>query len=537
MSARRRCAVSREAALVLVPDTEDIRAAFPDASVITPGVIGVPHRPKETLKLRELGFDVENPALVHYRFSGAVPFSVQRATVDLLTTHNRCYVLNNFGTGKTLSALWAFDYLRSVGEATRLLVVAPLSTLRAVWAAEIYRRLPHLKVVVLHGTRQQRVRLLDMPADVYVCNHDGLKVIANELGKRDDIDCVVIDELTAFKVAASQRSRVARALFRDKPRVWGMTGSPTPNAPSDAHGQLLLVRPDSVVRSASAFRDAVMYRVGPFRWVPRVDAAELLAKLFTPAVRFSLDDAVELPEIVYRELHVPLADEAQELYDELQRWLVTYIEQNSDEAKKIVALNEGALWAKLLQVATGYVYGLSTRALTEAERKAFTVWPEPRLAALVDVIRDVDGKVIVWVPFLHTMKGISERLKKEGIRHALVSGDTPQRERAVVFGDFQRSDSDLRVLVAHPRCAAHGVTLTAAHVSVWFGPVADNELFEQANARIRRAGQTKRQLVLMLYGTKLEQKVYKKLQNKQALQGKLLGLLREVTAGGKDGEG
>lgn len=522
----RRCFVVRDQAVVLVPESSEVTAAFPDAVRVSPGVVGVAHRPAETEKLRALGFEVESPVLVHYGFPGAKPFAVQRATVELLTMHRRCYVLNSFGTGKTLSALWAFDYLRSIGEAKRLLVVAPLSTLRFVWEAEIYKRLPHLRPVVLHGTRRQRVDLLRVTADVYIINHDGLKVIADELAKRTDIDCVVIDELTAFRSASTQRSRVARALFNPKPRVWGMTGSPTPNAPSDAHGQLMLVRPGSVVRSAAAFRDAVMYKVGPFRWVPRVDAPELLSKLFTPAVRFSLDDVVELPDIVYRYVDVAVAEEAKQLYDELQKWMVTYLERG-EEAKKIIALHEGALWTKLLQVATGFVYGLRSNA-TDVEREAFAVWPEPRLDALIDIINDVDGKLIVWVPYVHTKTGVCARLKKEGIKHAAVSGETSAKERTAIFSDFQH-DASLRVLVAHPRCAAHGVTLTAARTCVWYGPVADQELFEQANARIRRVGQTGKQLILMLCGFPIERKVYARLQCKQSLQGKLLDLLKEAT--------
>src|SRR5690606_30404169 len=100
------------------------------------------------------GYTVPAPILTHYDWPGQwKPFDAQKQTAGLLTMNKRAYVLNSMGTGKTSSALWAWDYLYGAGLAGKLLVVAPLSTLRFTWAAEVFRTLSHRKVsVVWHSS-------------------------------------------------------------------------------------------------------------------------------------------------------------------------------------------------------------------------------------------------------------------------------------------------------------------------------------------------------------------------------------------------
>jgi SNF2 family DNA or RNA helicase len=131
--------------------------------------------------------------------------------------------------------------------------------------------------------------------------------------------------------------------------------------------------------------------------------------------------------------------------------------------------------------------------------------------------------VLVFVPFKHALSGIVNRVTQEGIECAGISGDTPQKERDRVFHLFQNTEK-FRVIAAHPECMAHGVTLTAADTIVWFAPTTSLEIFEQANARIRRVGQKHKQQVLMFQSTQVEKKVYARLRTKQKVQNTLLDL-------------
>ena len=96
------------------------------------------------------------------------------------------------------------------------------------------------------------------------------------------------------------------------------------------------------------------------------------------------------------------------------------------------------------------------------------------------------------------------------------------------FNLFQNS-SAVKVLVAHPQCMAHGLTLTAADTIIWFAPLPNLEIFEQANARIRRIGQKHKQQILMFCATKAEKRMYAKLRAKQKVQNMLLDLFAEAT--------
>jgi SNF2 family DNA or RNA helicase len=136
--------------------------------------------------------------------------------------------------------------------------------------------------------------------------------------------------------------------------------------------------------------------------------------------------------------------------------------------------------------------------------------------------------VLVFVPFVHALKAIKERLDKEGYDCRAVSGATPRGERDKIFNLFQNTDK-VRIIAAHPACMSHGLTLTAADTIIWFAPIADLEIFEQANARFRRVGQKHRQQIVMLQSTSAEKNVYAKLRGKQSVQNTLLDLFSEAT--------
>jgi len=186
-----------------------ITTVIPTAKLVNDHVVALPHRPDETRVLRNLGYSVPDPMPLHYQWPKANgrydPFEVQRHTASFLTMNRRAFCLNGMGTGKTNSALWAYDYLRSIKQAKRMLVVCPLSTMERTWGDGVFMTFPHLEFRVLHGTRERRLKLLKEHADVYIINMDGLGIIAKELAQRPDIDLVVIDELAMARNASTDR--------------------------------------------------------------------------------------------------------------------------------------------------------------------------------------------------------------------------------------------------------------------------------------------------------------------------------------------
>lgn len=510
--------VSAKHCVVAVPAIPQVTNIFPHAKRVTMGgneLAVLNHGSDETRFLRNLGFDVPAPVLSQYDWEGGSPFDVQKKTAALLTMHRRAYVLNGMGTGKTKAALWSWRYLNRRGEAGKLLVVAPLSTLNFTWAKEVFQTLPGVKAVTLHGSKAKRLKRLAEDADVYIINHDGLAVMAEALAQRDDIDTVVLDELAVYRNATTTRTKTARKVVASRKWVWGMTGSPTPNAPTDAYGQCTVLTPHTVPKYFNRFRDEVMHKITQFKWIPKPNAIERVFEVMQPAVRFTLDDVVELPEVVERTIEVEMGPTQAKVYKQMEEQAHTMIQN-----KEITAMNAGAVLNKLLQISTGFVY---TR-----EKEVKYLDNDERMTTLVDLINSTDRKIIVFVPFVHALEGIHKRLTSEGYDVRMVSGATPQRDRDSIFALFQNTEN-VRVLVAHPQTMAHGLTLTAADTVVWFAPLPNLEIFEQANARIRRIGQKNKQQVLMLSATKVERRIYTNLRSKQKVQNALLELFEEAT--------
>lgn len=472
------------------------------------GRMVLPHRHDVVKLARNLGLKAPAPIMSQYKWNGDKPFRTQKITAAMLTMNTRAYVLSEMGTGKTRATLFALDFLIQCGVIKKALIVAPLSTLTTVWYREVFRYFNHLSVGVLHGDRGKRREILAQDHHLYVINHDGIKTLLPELRARLDIGAVVIDELAAFRNATTDRWKALHAVVERREYVWGLTGSPTPNEPTDAYGQVKLLTPERVPKYFKGFKEETMIQVSTFRWIPRKNAKDVVADVMQPAVRFTRDDCVELPPVIYDTREVPLSAQQKQIYDRMfQHSKVMFA------TGEVNAANEGVLMSKLLQITTGFVY-TKDKAPVELDN-------HPRMEALRELLDEAEGKVIVFVDFIHASKMIATALRKDGYSVEQISGETPKNERDRIFTYFQTAELP-RILVAHPKCMAHGLTLTAANTIIWFSPTTSLETYEQACARITRPGQTRKQLIMHLTGSAVESKLYKRLQQKSSLQGALL---------------
>ncbi len=508
--------VSKANQALVVPRSGATENMFPGAHALDDNHLVVPHALRETIMLRAMGFEVPNPCLLYYDFGNIKPFAVQRRTMDLMTTSPRCYVLNSMGTGKTKTTLWAWDYLHSNSLCGKMLVVATLSTLKFVWAAEAFTTFPNRKVSVLHGTKKQRLERLAEDADIYIINHDGLRTIQAELSLRTDIDVLCLDELAVYR-NNSDRSKAMRKFAERFKIVWGLTGRPMPNAPTDVWSQAKIVTPNTAPKFFRQAQEMLMKKLDAFRWIPRPEALERAMAMLQPNVRFDLDAVVELPEVISRTIDIPMTKAQGKVYKLLADNFKAEIGTH-----QITAVNAAVAMGKLLQVSGGWVYAGDKKVEVFDPNE-----PMPRHATLIDLINENERKVIVYVPYRHAIEGLSPILDAAGIEHAVVHGDVTHRGE--LFNQFQNTDK-YKVLLAHPQCVAHGLTLTAADTIIWYLPITSLEIYEQANARITRIGQKHKQKILHLQSTQVEKKIYSLLQRKQKVQDSLLEMLEEATA-------
>lgn len=483
-------------------------------------LVAVPHKPDETAVLRNLGLDVPAPMNLYYDYPGKFkPFEAQRETAQFASMYRRCFILNSMGLGKTITSLWAIDYLRSIGYVHRVLIVCPISVMERTWADEIFKAFPELKVNVLYGTREKRIKMLEDEADFYIINTDGIKIIKDELAMRPDIDMVVIDEVALFRNHAAARWKAANDICnkqcKGQRRVWGLTGSPIPNMPTDAFGQIKLVTPSNpdCPKYYGKFRDLTMLQLSQFRWIPKPNAAQTVFRIMKPSIRFSLDDVVDLPEQIVTQRRVELSPEQEKAYRAMFLRLRAEV-----EAGEVIAVNEAVKASKLLQIACGVAYG--------DEGEQFALPCDGRMAAVDEVVCESEGKTIVFVPFTGALEKLRDYLVKQGHSVAVVDGSTPKGERDTIFYNFQNSD-DPKVIIANPGTMSHGLTLTAATTIIWYGPTYSNEVYQQACARVRRPGQKRTTVIVHIISTQLEENIYERLGKKQAIQGLLLDMVKE----------
>lgn len=475
----------------------------------------VPHDVDVVRLLRNVGVQVPSPIANQYKWLGKyTPFKAQVETASFLTLNPRSFCLNDMGTGKTMSVLWAYDYLRAIGKRRRMLVVAPLSTLERTWGDAIFESFPHLSFAVLHGSKEKRLKLLAQQHDVYIINHDGVEIIGPALKGRDDIDVIVLDEIAILRNSGTDRYKAVALVCAPLERiVWGLTGTPIPNEPTDAWAQIKLVDPTRVPKYFGRFRDMTMTKITQFKYVARTGALDIVKEHMQPAIRFSRADCVDLPPTTYQTRHIALTAGQKKVYDALR----TQMKAEAAEGT-MRAVNEADKLMKLVQVAAGAVY------TTEGE--TVTLDNSSRVAEVREIIEQSEGKVIVFVPFIAALKGLREELAKTYATE-LVYGGTSKTERDLAFWRFSNLPAaESRVLVANAAAMSHGLTLTEANTIVWMAPHVSHEIFDQANHRIIRPGQKRNTLIVMLEGTEVERKIYARLQQRQTTQGLLLEAIR-----------
>lgn len=470
----------------------------------------------EARVLRNIGIPAPSPIRYFYEFCMKPPlrpYDHQVTTAEFFTLNNRGICLNDMGTGKTLSVLWAVDYLMELKIIKKVVIVCPKSTMYSVWEDEVRNHFLSKRIVsVLAGDKARRVKQLALPADIYVINHDGLKVIEKELRARTDIDLWVIDEATKFRNAKSKRHELLASLVRPTDWMWLLTGTPCPESPTDAWGLAKLMHGNRV-RPAywTAFRNQTMLQITQYKWVPKPDAYVQAYAILQPGIRFKKEDCLDLPAVTFQTLTCGLTPEQQATYKAMITNLVSNV-----KGIEITAANAAVKVSKLLQICVGTLY--------DEHGIGHSLDSHERLELCEDVVEQAAHKVLVFVPFTQALDTVAAHLRKRWTVET-VDGRTSDGKRKQIFDDFQNQQHP-RIIVAHPETTAHGLTLTAADTTIWYAPYNKLEIFEQANNRMNRPGQTKKMSIVMLAATKLEQNLYQALKGKQDVQGAVLSLFK-----------
>lgn len=404
------------------------------------------------------------------------PYPHQTAGIEWILNHRASALFWGMGTGKTVTTLTALDrLLYDCLEPGPVLIIAPKRVAENTWSKEAdkWGHLNHLRVSRVMGSEKQRIEALNRTADLYVINRENVVWLVDRLVNSWPFRIVVIDELSSFKSAQAKRWKALRRVRGRIDRLIGLTGTPRPNGLEDLWPEIyLLDQGERLERTLSAFRSRFLtpdkmngHIVYSYR---EKDGAseEVYSRLADICMSIRKEDVISLPGQIYENVELEAPASLLKKYKTFERDKVM---ECLDADGEIVAGTAAALTNKLLQFSNGAIYDLDGQTHHIHDIK---------LDALEELIEAAGGDPVL---VLYTYKHDAERIKERIVCRAL---DRPEDIDAWNRGDIP-------VALAHPASIGHGLNLQeGGHILVWFGLTWSLELYQQANERLNRPGQT-----------------------------------------------
>jgi SNF2 family DNA or RNA helicase len=468
----------------------------------------------EARVLKNLGVKgIQSPIVRRYKWPGRyIPMAHQIETSSFLTLHRRAFCFNDPGTGKTLSALWALDYLMQRGDVRRVLILCPLSIMHSAWMGDINNSIIHRSAVVAHhAVSSRRIEMIQENYEIVIANYDGLNLIASEIKNDGRFDLVIVDEGNAYKNTQTRRWKALASIIKPDTYLWMMTGTPASQSPVDAYGLARLVNPGGVPKFQTAWRDKVMNKISMFKWAPKADAKEQVFDALQPAIRFSKEQCLDLPPVITMTREVAMTAQQNKYYRLLKEQLMFHA-----AGATISAVNAGVAINKLLQISCGAAYS--------DDQEVIEFDCAPRLNVLQEILDETERKVLIFALFRSSISSIVSHLEKQGIAVAQIHGDVSASKRGHIIHDFQTTPA-VRVLVMQPQATAHGLTLTAADTVVFYGPLMSVEMYTQCIARADRKGQDSDKVtVVHIESSPIEKKLFLAMKSKVTDHALLVGM-------------
>lgn len=459
----------------------------------------------EARVLKNLGVkDVPSPIRRKYEWPGRYkPMDHQKTTAGFTTLHRRGFIFNDPGTAKTISVLWAMDYLMKIGEVRRCLVICPMSIMQSAWMGDINNSVIHRSAIVAHHEKaSRRIEMIQGDYEIVIINYDGVHLVADEINANGKFDMIIVDEANCYGLTTTRRWKALAKIVRPDTFLWMMTGTPAAQSPLNAFGMAKLVNPSAVPNYLTAWRDKVMLKISTFKWIPKPDAKDTVFKVLQPAIRFTKAQCLDLPPVLKTTREVDMTPQQWKYYKLLKDQMLATV-----AGETISAVNKAAVVNKLLQISCGAVY-------TE-DKEVVEFDATPRMNLLLEILQETERKVIIFALFRSSIDIIVQFLERNGHTVGVIHGDVSATKRGDLINRFQNTP-DPRVLVMQPQATAHGITLTAADTVVFFGPLMSVEMYTQAIARADRKGQTSDKVtVVHIQSSPIEKKMF------QAMDGRV----------------
>ena len=460
-------------------------------------VIALPHCSDSLIMLGNMGIDTTGCGLFESYYTPPSygeyqPWWWQMETAGFLVDNPKSYCTSTPRTGKTLSTIMAIDHLQKHSGEKAALIIAPLTVAKGgEWERTFREWLPDKRVVVIHEDRKNEVM---QPADVYLINPDGVKIVANELAERirqGYISIGVIDELTEYANTKSQRWQAANDVLSGCSYRWGLTG--TPGGPDKIYGQVKIIDSEKVPRSFTQWRMQTMLKVGMHRWVPLLGHEDIIEQAMSPVIRYDKKDLMDIPTPQVINEYVELSPEQSAMTDTL----ITQLQVLADEGE-ITATTASVLAQKLLQVSGGVV---------RSDGGVVRVPGQPKLDKLEEYLRKTPAKKVVFGSYTAINDMLVVEIAKMGFTVAKIDGSVTGTKRSELINKFM-DDDEIHVLVCHPRTMAFGVELARAdHIICYGPPMAGAFIYQQMFERLSSSKQKAEETFVVHLGAGKQDKV------------------------------
>ena len=307
------------ALLLRLRNPQQVTNAIPKSRALPDNKVVVNWGVDEAQTLKNMNIKAPSPIEKQYQWSGShAPFAHQKTTSAFLTMNRKAFCFNEQGTGKTASSIWAADFLLQKQVINRVLIICPLSIMDSAWRNDLFTFAPHRTVDVAYGSSKKRKEILAQGAEFVVINYDGVSIVADDIAA-GGFDLIIVDEATHYKNAQTNRWKTLNKLVKEDTWLWMMTGTPAAQSPLDAYGLAKLVNPTSVPRFFGSFRDQIMTKVTNFKWIPKETATDTVFRVLQPAIRFTKDECLDLPPMVYVKREVELTRQQKKYYEQLRK--------------------------------------------------------------------------------------------------------------------------------------------------------------------------------------------------------------------------
>jgi len=331
---------------------------------------------------------------------------------------------------------------------------------------------------------------------------------------------MTIDESTTIKNPSAKRTKSILMLGKHAKYRRILTGSPVTKSPLDLYSQCAFLNENLLDHgSYYAFRNRYARmvdrnfggrRVQIVASYQRLDELEDILKAFS--YRVQKVDCLDLPKKIFINRTVELTKEQNEAYATMKSAALAQLKGKMATAPHVLTQ-----LMRLHQITCGHL---------KSDDGQITNFKHNRIEELIDVIDEMEGKVIIWANYVHDIEQITKELEKEYGEGCVVQyyGKVSSEDRQTAIKEFQDPNSNVKYFIGNTQTGGYGITLTAASNVIYYSNSYDLEKRLQSEDRAHRIGQHKPVTYVDLIAEKtVDEKIIKALRKKINIASTIMG--------------